>query len=54
MGSSSEIQQAYTNAAEAYYQQALLALDANNTRTGAQQAYDYFAKADKIIPGIKM
>ena len=30
---SSEIQQAYTNAAEAYYQQALLALDAN-TRTG--------------------
>lgn len=49
---SSQIQQAYNNAAESYYQQGLVYLNAN-TRPGAQQAYDYFVKADKIIPGYK-
>jgi hypothetical protein len=47
-----QIQDAYNNAAEAYYQQGIVYLN-SDTRSNVQKAYDYFAKADKAVRAIK-
>lgn len=44
-----QIQEAYSKAAGAYYSQGIGYLE-KNTRADAQKAYDYFIKADKAVP----
>ena len=43
---------ARSNAAREYYEQGMVYLN-NNSRPSAQQAYDYFAKANDAVPGYK-
>lgn len=49
---SAAIQSANSKAAEEYYNQGMQYMDYNN-RQYAQKAYDYFAKANNIVPGYK-